>query len=194
MLHAPATDPAAAAAAPCPGAVPATITGELLCRTDWSATPLGPRERWPHSLSIAVSICLNSRFPMFVWWGPELTGIYNDAYIPVLGKRHPAAFGRSAPTVWSDIWDVVGPQAEAVMLRGEATWNDCQPLQMERNGYSEETFFTWSYSPIHDEQGVIRGLFCACTEETPRVMAERERDSLLRSALDTVENLGNWFD
>ena len=171
-----------------------TITRRMLDQTDWSRTPLGPRESWPHSLSIAVSICLDSRFPMFVWWGPELIGLYNDAYIPVLGKRHPAAFGAPAPAVWAEIWDVVGPQAEAVMTRGEATWNDSQPLQMERNGYPEETYFTWSYSPIHDEAGAIRGLFCACTEETARVMAERERDALLREALDTAESLSTWFD
>jgi PAS domain-containing protein len=159
--------------------LPDTQTGALLRSTDWSLTPLGPLERWPQSLRIAVGICLNSRFPMFVWWGPELINIYNDAYIPILGKRHPAAFGRPAPTIWGEIWHVVGPQAEAVMRRGEATWNERVLLVMERHGYTEDTWFTWSYSPIPDEAGGIGGVFCACTEDTPRVLVERERDELL---------------
>ncbi|HYO07381.1 MAG TPA: PAS domain-containing protein [Tepidisphaeraceae bacterium] len=151
----------------------------LVRATDWSQTPLGPMASWPQSLRVAVGICLNSRFPMFVWWGPQLINIYNDAYVPILGKRHPAALGRPAREAWHDIWDVLGPQADAVMSRGEATWNERVLLVMERNGYSEETYFTWSYSPIPDEAGGIGGLFCACTEETPRVLAERERDRLL---------------
>ncbi len=146
---------------------------------DWSRTPLGPRESWPRSLRIAVGICLSSRFPMFVWWGPERVNIYNDAYVPVLGKRHPDALGRPARDVWADIWSVVGPQSDAVLLRGEATWNERVLLVMERNGYPEETYFTWSYSPIPDDAGGIGGLFCACTEETQHVLAERERAGLL---------------
>jgi PAS domain S-box-containing protein len=156
-----------------------TQTGRLLRSTDWASTPLGPVEGWPRSLRIAVGICLNSRFPMFVWWGAELINIYNDAYIPVLGKRHPDAFGRSAPTIWGEIWPVVGPQAEAVMKHGEATWNERVLLVMERHGYTEDTWFTWSYSPIPDDRGAIGGVFCACTEDTPRVLVERERDVLL---------------
>ena len=154
-------------------------TGRLFRATDWSKTPLGPVEGWPQSLRIAVGICLNSRFPMFVWWGPELINIYNDAYIPVLGKRHPDAFGRPARPTWGEIWPVVGPQAEAVMQRGEATWNERVLLVMERHGFTENTWFTWSYSPIPDDRGAIGGVFCACTEDTPRVLVERERDVLL---------------
>jgi len=138
-------------------------SGRLLRATDWSKTPLGPLEGWPQSLRIAVGICLNSRFPMFVWWGSELINLYNDAYVPILGKRHPEAFGRPAPTIWGDIWPVVGPQAEAVMQRGEATWNERVLLVMERHGYTEDTWFTWSYSPIPDDRGAVGGVFCACT-------------------------------
>jgi signal transduction histidine kinase len=176
------------------GGTRATVTGGLLRATDWAATPLGPMESWPQALRIAVSICLNSRFPMFVWWGPALVNIYNDAYIPVLGKRHPEAFGRSAPATWSDIWDVVGPQMEAVMQRGEPTWNERVLLVMERNGFPEDTWFTWSYSPILDDTGGIGGLFCACSEETGRVLAERERDRLVREAQDAARTLRTWFD
>jgi signal transduction histidine kinase len=177
-----------------PGPVPDNETGRLFRQTDWSATALGPLHAWPHSLRTAVSICLNSRFPMFVWWGEGLVNIYNDAYIPVLGQRHPGAFGRPARDTWRDIWEVLGPQVEQVMQQGQATWNDRVLLVMERNGFSEETYFTWSYSPVHDERGGIGGLFCACSEETPRVLAERERDRLVRSAEDVAATLRNWFD
>src|SRR5687768_14279024 len=146
---------------------------------DWAATPLGPLESWPQALRIAVGICLSSRFPMFVWWGPQLVNIYNDAYIPVLGAKHPEALGAPAQPTWREIWDVVGPQARAVMEDGEATWNERVLLVMQRHGYSEDTWFTWSYSPIWDESNAVAGLFCACTEETGRVLAERDRDRLL---------------
>jgi PAS domain S-box-containing protein len=145
---------------------------------DWSRTPLGPTGSWPQALKIAVDICLASRFPMFVWWGPGRINLYNDAYAPVLGKRHPDALGRPARAVWAEIWDVVGPQAEAVLARGEATWNERVRLDMERHGYVEETYFTWSYSPIPGDDGRVGGLYCACSEETGRVLAERERDRL----------------
>src|SRR5687768_16714122 len=131
--------------------------GERLRAVDWSSHPLGPPERWPQCLRTAVGICLNSRFPMFVWWGPELFNIYNDAYAPILGQRHPAALGRPARHAWDDIWSVVGPQAEAVMTRGEATWNERVRLVTERHGYAEDTWFTWSYSPIPGDDGNVAG-------------------------------------
>lgn len=171
----------------------AGVTGQMLLSTDWAATPLGPMDQWPQALRIAVSICQNSRFPMFVWWGPASINIYNDAYVPVLGKRHPQAFGRPAREIWSDIWDVVGPQRDHVMERGESTWNERVLLVMERNGFPEDTWFTWSYSPIYDGDR-IGGMFCACTEETGRVHAERERDRLVREAQDAARTLHNWFD
>jgi PAS domain S-box-containing protein len=174
-----------------PDALSGTV--RLLETTDWAKTPLGPRERWPRSLKIAVGICLNSRFPMFVWWGPELINIYNDAYVPILGQRHPQAFGRPARASWEEIWSVVGPQAEAVMLRGEATWNERVLLVMERHGYSEDTYFTWSYSPIPDERGKVGGLFCACKEETATVLAERERDELLKRVESERARLAEAF-
>jgi PAS domain S-box-containing protein len=161
---------------------------------DWSQTPLGPRERWPEELRVAVDICLSSRFPMFVWWGPELINIYNDAYVPMLGKRHPAALGRKARDSWDDIWSVVGPQADAVMLRGEATWNERVRLVMERKGYWEDTYFTWSYSPIRDKSGRVGGLYCAVTEETERVRVEADRDRLAaqRQLALNAARMGWW--
>jgi PAS domain S-box-containing protein len=175
-------------------AAPASEAGRLLRETDWSRTPLGPMSGWPESLRIAVSICLNSRFPMFVWWGPQRINIYNDAYAPMLGARHPAAFARAAEEVWQEIWDVVGEQVVHVMRTGEPTWNDRVMLLMERNGYPEEAWFTWSYSAIYQEDGTIGGLFCAVSEETARVKAERERDRLVREAQDAAQTLRTWFD
>jgi signal transduction histidine kinase len=131
---------------------------------------------------------------MFVWWGPSLVNIYNDAYAPMLGKRHPAAFGQPARAHWADIWDAIAPQVRAVMEDGRATWNERVPLHMERNGFPEEAYFTWSYSPIYDDDGRIGGLFCAVTEETAHVAAEAERDRLMQQAQDAASTLQTWFD
>lgn len=171
-------------------------TGEMVDRVrnfDWPATPLGPMDAWPAALRIAVGICMSSRFPMFVWWGPEFINIYNDAYVPYLGAKHPQALGRPAQPTWAEIWDVVGTQADAVMRQGEATWNERVRLVMARHGYAEETWFTWSYSPIYDETGAIRGMFCACYEETPAVKAEKDRDALLRTVETERERLAEAF-
>ena len=97
--------------------------GERMRSLDWSKHPLGDPANWPQPLKSAIGIMLNSRFPMFVWAGPELFNFYNDAYLPILGKRHPNALGLPAEPTWKEIWPVVGPQAEAVMQRGAATWN-----------------------------------------------------------------------
>ena len=177
-------------------AQPAAPAGEMAARVrsfDWSKTVLGPIDGWPQSLRVAVGICLNSRFPMFVWWGADLINIYNDAYVPILGKRHPQALGRPAKSSWGEIWHVVGPQADAVMRRGEASWNERVLLVMERHGYTEDTYFTWSYSPIPDGEGGIGGLFCACTEETQRVRAEAQRDALLAQLGEERNRLTEMF-
>ena len=145
---------------------------------DWSKTPLGPITDWPHSLKTAVHIMLSSRYPMFVWWGRKLINLYNDAYMPIPGKRHPDALGRPAAEVWSDIWYTVGPQAEAVLSQGRATWSEELLLVMERNQFLEETYFTYSYSPIPDDEGGVGGVFCACTEDTHRVLSQRRLRTL----------------
>jgi PAS domain S-box-containing protein len=145
---------------------------------DWSRTPTGPIENWPLILRAAVDLCLNSRFPMHVWWGSELVYIYDDAHIPVLGRRHPDALGQSAAKVWAEVWSLLGPQVDVVMLHGKSTWNERVFVEVERNGFREDAWFTWSYSPIRDESGRVGGLMCIATEDTARVLAERERDRL----------------
>ncbi len=160
--------------------------GRRIRAFDWSTTPLGPVEGWPRTLRDAVRLLLNNRFPMFVWWGPALINLYNDAYIPVLGARHPGSLGRPASEVWGEIWDVIGPQTDAVMSEGRATWNEERLLVMERNGFVEETYFTWSYSPLADDEGRVGGVFCTCTEETQRVLGRRRLRTLRELASRTT--------
>lgn len=161
--------------------------GALMRAKDWSATPLGPPENWPQSLTTAVRIILQSRYAMFIWWGKDLINLYNDSYVPFLGKKHPAALGRPAYEAWSDIWEQIGPRTEAVTLRGESTYDDRLMLMMNRHGYVEETYFTFSYSPLPDDHGNIGGLFCAVTEETERVIGERRLRLMRKLAAQTSE-------
>ncbi|MEG4486831.1 ATP-binding protein [Microcoleus sp. D2_18a_B4] len=158
----------------------------LMRSHDWSLSALGAVETWSQSLKTAIRIILGSRYPMFVWWGQEMTKFYNDAYIPVLGKRHPQALGQPASRVWAEIWDTLGPQAEAVLNQGQSTWNQELLLVMERNGYTEETYFTFSYSPVANDDGPVGGIFCACSEDTQRVLSERRLATLRELAAETV--------
>lgn len=161
--------------------------GKLIRSMDWSRSPLGPMESWPQGLRMAVRLVINSRFPMFVWWGEEFINIYNDAYIPVLGQRHPAALGMPAPKIWSEIWSTLGPQAQIVTREGRATWNEELLLTMERNEFLEETYFTFSYSPAHHDDGNVGGVFCACTEDTERVLGQRRLRTLRSTAEQTAQ-------
>ncbi|WP_100499749.1 SpoIIE family protein phosphatase [Geodermatophilus chilensis] len=145
---------------------------------DWAGTPVGPADAWPQALRTALSICLSSRFPMLVWWGPELTVFYNDAYLPLLGTKHPAALGRPASAVWAEAWDALGPLAEQVMSGGGATFSQDQMLLLHRHGYLEETFWTFSYSPVPDDEDRVGGVFIAVTDTTSRVLGERRLRAL----------------
>ncbi|AFZ09607.1 PAS/PAC sensor hybrid histidine kinase [Oscillatoria nigro-viridis PCC 7112] len=158
----------------------------LMRSHDWSQTPPGAVETWPQSLKTAIRIVLGSRYPMFVWWGQEMTKFYNDAYIPILGKRHPQALGQPASQIWAEIWDTLSPQAEAVLNQGQSTWNQELLLVMERNGYTEETYFTFSYSPVANDDGPVGGVFCACSEDTQRVLSDRRLATLRELAAETV--------
>ena len=149
------------------------IMGALTRSKDWSQTPVGAPQTWPQSLKTAVSILLNSKFPMFVWWGPQLLTFYNDAYMVIAGEKHPQALGAPGSDVWAEIWDVVGPLAAQVLQNGIPTWADDQLLYVNRFGYVEETYFTFSYSPVFDETGAVKGVFCACTETTEKVLTAR---------------------
>ena len=159
--------------------------GRLTRQKDWNATPLGDPETWPQSLRTSVSLLLNSQFPMFVWWGKDLTTIYNDAYIPVAGEKHPDLLGKSGKKGWSEIWNDLGPLVDSVFA-GKATWSEDQVLYMNRRGFVEETYFTFSYSPVLDESGKVGGLFCACIETTEKVLATRRIQESERNLRNTI--------
>ncbi|MDB5082893.1 MAG: putative sensor histidine kinase with multiple and a response regulator receiver domain [Chloroflexi bacterium] len=153
--------------------------GELMRSFDWSLTPLGPVAEWPLSVRLVVNICLTSRFPILLWWGPDLILQYNDAFRPVLGKlKHPRAMGQKGKETWPEIWPVIGPMLESVFATGKATWSDNQLLFHERNGFKEECYFTFSYSPIRDEHGLVSGIFTAVAETTEIVLGERRLKTL----------------
>jgi signal transduction histidine kinase/CheY-like chemotaxis protein len=157
--------------------------GEMGARTrgmDWSRTDVGPPAQWPQSLKTAVSICLGSRHPMVLWWGRSAyTQFYNDAYISFLGKeKHPAFLGRSGRDCWSEIWHIVSPMLDRVFGTGEATWSEDFLFVLNRNLPREEGYFTFSYSPIRDDDGAVAGIFCACNETTSRVLGERRLRTL----------------
>ena len=160
--------------------------GSLIRAYDWSSSPLGPPKDWPLSLKTAIGIMLSSKFPMFVAWGPDLSFLYNDSYIEILGGKHPAALGQRFDHIWSEIWPDVGPLAERA-LAGEATYHEALPLVMNRKGYDEQTWFTFSYSPLRDENGAAAGMFCACVEVTGTVHAERRHSG-------EAERLKQLFD
>jgi hypothetical protein len=156
-----------------------SATGALAREVDWASTPLGVPSTWPTALRVTVETCFATRFPMLVMWGPELTMIYNDGYRDMLGSdKHPAAMGSPVPEVWKEIWDDLAPSVEQVMVHGEPTWAVDQHLAMRRSGYDEETYFTYSYSPIRDSSDTVRGLLDIATETTERVV-ERRRMQLL---------------
>jgi PAS domain S-box-containing protein len=138
----------------------------------WADSPMGGPEQWPASLRTACRIVLTSRFPMIVWWGPHLRFLYNDAYLPLLGTNHPA-LGKPGERVWSEIWHIIGPMLDSVMASGQATWSEDLLLPLSRHGYLEETYWTYSYSPLHDDDGTVRGVFTAVSDTTERVVGER---------------------
>ncbi|TSD99578.1 SpoIIE family protein phosphatase [Skermania sp. ID1734] len=143
----------------------------------WADTDMGAPDQWPSVLQTAVRICLTSRFPMIVWWGEELRFLYNDAYLPLLGDKHPA-LGKPGERVWTEIWHTIGPMLDSVMNTGRATWSEDLLLPMQRHGYWEETYWTYSYSPLHDDDGTVRGVFTAVSDTTERVVGERRLAAL----------------
>jgi PAS domain S-box-containing protein len=145
---------------------------------DWSRTPLGPPGGWPQSLRTSLGIALASRFPLSIWWGPEYALLYNDAHAPMLGRKHPQAMGQPALEVWAEIKDIIGPMLDGVVRTGRATWSADRMLPLERNGFLEECYFTWSFSPILSESGAVGGVLSVATETTERYVGERRLRTL----------------
>ncbi len=153
---------------------PDTELGRDLAAVDWASTPLGPPDGWPASLNNAVRLMVGSRFSMWLAWGPRLTFFCNDAYRrDTLGAKYPWALGKPAAQVWSEIWPDIGPRIERVLTTGEATWDQSLLLFLQRSGYPEETYHTFSYSPIVGDDARVAGMLCVVSEDTARVVAER---------------------
>lgn len=159
--------------------------GERTRHFDWSQTPLGTPNQWQPSLRTSVSILLNSQFPMFVWWGKELTTIYNDSYKIIAGDKHPALLGKSGREAWAEIWDDLAPLVEKV-FNGASTWSEDLLLYINRRGFVEETYFTFSYSPILDESGAVGGLFCAVVETTEKVVSRKKVEKSEQNLRNTI--------
>ena len=142
---------------------------------DWSNTGLGDPAQWPVSLRITLANMLHSAFPMFLFWGPDLTCFYNDAYRPSLGSngKHPAV-GLPARKVWVEIWEFIGPLITKVMSTGQPEWFEDQLVPIYRNGRMEDVYWTFSYSPAYGDQGNIEGMLVTCTETTQKVKQFRE--------------------
>jgi signal transduction histidine kinase len=177
-------------------------SGEMATRCrdfDWGATPLGPVEGWSQALRTAASIVVNSRNPMFLWWGPELIQVYNDAYRPSFGDvgRHPEALGMAGRACWTDIWETIGPQIEQVMTTGESTWHEDQYIPILRNGRLDDVWWTYGYSPVFDDDGSIGGTLVTCMEVTARMQATaahlvtvealRESEARYRMLFDSLD-------
>ena len=152
--------------------------GELIRAFDWEKTSLGSPENWPQSLKTCVRIMLTSRQPIWIGWGKDLIKLYNDPYKAIVGGKHPWALGQPASVVWKDIWEDIEPMLKTVMEKDEGTYVESQLLIMDRNGYLEETYYTFSYTPIPGDKGGTAGMICANTDDTIRIVGERQLRTL----------------
>jgi len=163
-----------------PGPKPRGIygTGEMADLTrayDWSLTSAGPAEQWPDALLITVNTMLCSRHPMFLRWGDDLIQFYNDAYRPSIREdKHPHALGQRGKECWPEIWPIIGPQIDAVMTRGEASWHENQLVPIHRHGKLEDVYWTYGYSPVRNSAGEVVGTLVVCTETTETVLARQQ--------------------
>lgn len=159
---------------------------DLIRGFDWSRSSLGPVASWSDTLVTTVNLLLASRHPMFLWWGPDLIQFYNDGYRPsIRDDKHPSAVGQRGRACWPEIWPIIGPQIEAVMSRGDSTWNTNQLVPINRNGKLEEVYWTYSYSPVRDKDGSVQGTLVVCSETTEQVLSERRLRALLAITLDS---------
>ena len=180
------------------GLDPFAAPGDMAARCrahDWASTALGPVSEWSNSLRTIVSTVLASRHPMFVWWGPELVQIFNDAYRPSFGTsgRDVAALGARGHEHWADIWETIGPQIQQVLTTGEATWHEDHLVPIERNGRMDDVWWTYGYSPLRDDDGSIAGVLVVVQETTARVLMLAERDAASAAAERARARLSDLF-
>lgn len=162
----------------------AVPVSSLLDTVDWASGPLGPKSEWPACLHAAIGIMLPSQAQIVMFWGPEFVAFYNDAYAPTIGNKHPHAFGRPAREYWNELWDDLEPLLKRVLAKGETVAAKDRPFYIERHGYPETVYFDISYSPVADQDGTVRGVFCIVNETTERVKADaalRESEERLRA-------------
>ncbi len=162
----------------------AVPVSSLLDTVDWASGPLGPKSEWPACLHAAIGIMLPSHAQIVMFWGPEFVAFYNDAYAPTIGNKHPHAFGRPAREYWNELWDDLEPLLKRVLAKGETVAAKDRPFYIERHGYPETVYFDISYSPVADQDGTVRGVFCIVNETTERVKADaalRESEERLRA-------------
>jgi PAS domain S-box-containing protein len=164
--------------------------GARMRALDWARTPLGPPERWPQSLKTIVRVMLDSRYAMWMLWGPELTFFCNDAYLPTVGIKRDWVLGARSDKVWEEIWPDIGPRIAQVLEHGHATWDEALLLFLERSGFPEETYHTFSYSPVYDDENHVAGMLCVVTEVTQRVVGERRLRVLRDLAARAVSATG----
>jgi PAS domain S-box-containing protein len=168
----------------------------LINSKDWSQTTLGPIDGWPQSLRTTLSLMLNTRFPMLLYWGPDLISFYNDAFIPSLGTdgRHPLILGMPASEAWHEIWDYIKPLLDEVLSGKSSVWSRDQLVPILRNGKMEDVYWTYTYNPVNDESSNIAGVLILCAETTSEVLARRQLDEnrqQLQFAIDAAD-LGTW--
>jgi signal transduction histidine kinase/two-component SAPR family response regulator len=160
----------------------------LMRKIDWSQTALGPPESWPQNLCSSLRLCLMSLFPITIGWGPQHKLFYNDPHIPLLGSaKHPAAIGRPAQEVWSEIWHIIGPMLDEVFETGKSTWLENVLFFFDREISREEVYVTLSYSPILGSNGKVEGIFCPCTETTQTVIGARRLETLRKLGISVAE-------
>lgn len=163
--------------------------GRLIREKDWTKTTVGDPSEWPQSLRTTISIILNSKFPMFLFWGPELVCFYNDAYRPSLGNdgKHPHILGGKAEDYWQEIMHIIRPLIDQVLTTGESTWSEDQLIPIYRNGKIEDVYWTFSYSPVKDESGKPAGVFVTCTETTAQVLAMKSLEESNSRYLNNIK-------
>src|ERR1700744_719741 len=161
--------------------------GQRIREYDWASTPLGPVESWPQALRTCIRIMLDSRQPIWLGWGKELIKLYNDPYIAIVGGKHPTALGQPASVVWKAIWRQIGPMLHTVMEEDQGTYVESQLLIMERNGYPEETYYTFSYTPIPGDDGGTAGMICFNVDDTDRILSERQLQTLTTLAKNLTD-------
>jgi PAS domain S-box-containing protein len=165
--------------------------GQRIREFDWSKTPLGPVDQWPQSLRTCVRIMLTSRQPIWIGWGKELIKLYNDPYKEIVRGKHPWALGKPASVVWKEIWGPIEPMLKKVMEDDEGTYVESELLIMERNGYPEETYYTFSYTPVPGDSGGTAGMICANTDDTDRIISERQLKTLTTLGKNLTNCLSN---